>query len=98
MRTDIVQPALKQAVTLRGILPSKVICHADRGSQYTSQQIANLAEQLPILTFNESHPECVKNNAQTESFWSTFKNEYHYRHVFTNLEQLRKETYYWIDT
>jgi transposase InsO family protein len=97
MRADIVEAALRQAVTLRGTLPSKVIFHADRGSQYTSQQIANLSEQLPILRSMGRTGVCW-DNAQAESFWSTFKNEYHYRHVFTNLEHLKQNTYCWIDT
>ncbi|RYZ32016.1 MAG: IS3 family transposase, partial [Propionibacteriaceae bacterium] len=41
MRTDLVEAALRRAVTLRGELPEKVIFHADRGTQYTSEQIAN---------------------------------------------------------
>jgi putative transposase len=33
LRTDLVEAALRRAVTLRGKLPGKVIFHADRGSQ-----------------------------------------------------------------
>ena len=49
MRASLVEQTLRQAVTLRGRLPGKVIFHADRGSQYTSKQIARLAVELPIL-------------------------------------------------
>jgi len=96
MRADLVEQALRQAVILRGQLPDKVIFHADRGSQFTSQQIAGLAGDLPILRSMGRTGVCW-DNAQAESFWSTFKNEYYYRHVFTSLDQLRQATYLWID-
>jgi transposase InsO family protein len=37
-------------------------------------------------------------NAAAESFNSTFKHEYYYRHAFTTFEQLRRGTYVWIDS
>jgi len=97
MTADIVEACLKQAVALRGVLPQKIIFHADRGSQFTSHQIAGLADDLPILRSMGRTGVCW-DNAQAESFWSTFKNEYYYRHVFTSLEQLRRATYVWIDS
>jgi len=97
MRAGLVEAALRQAVALRGALPRKVIFHADRGSQYTSKQIADLAGELPILRSMGRTGVCW-DNAQAESFWSTFKNEFYYRHVFTTLEQLRRAAYVWIDS
>jgi transposase InsO family protein len=96
MRADLVEDALRQAVTLRGTLPGTVIFHTDRGSQFTSQQIANLAQDLPILRSMGRTGVCW-DNAQIESFWSIYKHEYYYRHVFTTLEELRQGTYAWID-
>ncbi|MBK8446300.1 MAG: DDE-type integrase/transposase/recombinase [Micropruina sp.] len=49
LRADLVEDALRQAVALRGQLPGKVIFHADRGCQYTSQQSADLAGELDLL-------------------------------------------------
>ncbi len=43
MRTDLVEDALKMAITLRGELPEKVVFHADRGTQYASEQITRFA-------------------------------------------------------
>ena len=40
LRTDLVESALSMAVTMRGMLPGQVIFHADRGTQYTSGQLA----------------------------------------------------------
>jgi transposase InsO family protein len=96
MRADLVETALRQAVALRGVLPGKVIVHADRGSQYTSKQITDLAIELPILRSMGRTGVCWDNPA-AESFWSTFKAEYYYRHVFTTLDELRRGTYTWID-
>ena len=42
MRADLVEAALRMAVTLRGHRPGTVIFHADRNSQYTSAQIADV--------------------------------------------------------
>jgi len=49
MRAGLVEDALRQAVALRGTLPDEVVFHADRGRQFTSRQLADLATQLPIL-------------------------------------------------
>jgi len=43
MRTDLVQAALQMAITLRGELPEKVMFHADRGTQWASEQITRFA-------------------------------------------------------
>ena len=49
IRADLVEAALRMAVTLRGHRPGTVIFHADRNSQYTSAQIADLATALDVL-------------------------------------------------
>ena len=48
MRTDLVESALSMAVTMRGALPGQVIFHADRGTQYTSGQLARFARRYDI--------------------------------------------------
>ena len=48
MRADLVQDALQMAITLRGDRPGKVIFHADRGTQYASDQIALFAAENAI--------------------------------------------------
>jgi transposase InsO family protein len=97
MRANLVEATLRQAFALRGTLPERIIFHADRGSQFTSTQIADLAVELPMLRSMGRTGVCW-DNAQAESFWSTYKNEYYYRHVFTSLSQLRRATYVWIDS
>ena len=68
LRADLVEDALRQAVALRGHLPDKVIFHADRGCQYTSQQIADLAGELDLLRSMGRTGVCW-DNAAAESFW-----------------------------
>jgi len=69
LRTDLVQDALRQAVALRGHLPTKVIFHADRGCQYTSQQLADLTSDLDLLRSMGRTGVCWA-NALAEAFWS----------------------------
>ena len=97
MTADLVDQTLRQAVALRGLLPGKVIFHSERGCQYTSRQIAGTAVELDLLQSVGRTGVCW-DNAATESLWSTFKNEYYFRHVFTTLDQLRRATYVWIDS
>jgi putative transposase len=49
MRTDLVQPALAMAVAMRGQLADEVIMHADRGSRYTSGQLARFAREHNLV-------------------------------------------------
>lgn len=96
MHTDLVEAALRQAVALRGALPRKVIFHADRGTQYTSSQLAEAAKELGVLRSMGRTGVCW-DNAAAESFWSTFKNEFYHRHVFATIDAARHHSYAWID-
>lgn len=96
LRADLVEDALRQAVALRGELPDRVIFHADRGTQYTSQQIAEVCRDLDLLRSMGRTGVCW-DNAAAESFWSTLKHEYYYRHVFATIAAARRGVYAWID-
>lgn len=96
LHTDLVEDALRQAVALRGHLPRKVIFHADRGTQYTSAQLAKAAAELGVLRSMGRTGVCW-DNAAAESFWSTFKNEYYHRHTFATIDAARRGAYTWID-
>ena len=78
LRADLVDQALTMAVVLRGTLPDKVIFHADRGTQYTSSQIADLCAGLGLLQSVGRTGVCW-DNAPAESFWSTLKTELYNR-------------------
>lgn len=96
LHTDLVENALRQAVALRGHLPRKVVFHADRGTQYTSAQLATAATELGVLRSMGRTGVCW-DNAAAESFWSVFKNEYYHRHVFATIDAARRGSYAWID-
>jgi transposase InsO family protein len=96
MRTDMVEATLRQAVTLRGALPRKVIVHADRGCQYTSGQLAQVAVDVGV-TISMGRTGVCWDNAQAEAFWSVFKAEFYHRHVFTTIAAARQASYAWID-
>lgn len=73
LRTDLVEAALRQAVTRRRP-PTGVIFHADRGCQYTSAQLATAAGELGVRLSHGRTGQCW-DNAVGESFFATIKNE-----------------------
>jgi len=73
LHTDVVELALRNAVASRRPDP-KVIFHADRGSQYTSEQLALAATALDVRLSVGRRGQCW-DNAVSESFFATLKNE-----------------------
>jgi transposase InsO family protein len=96
MRADLVEAALRMAVTLRGQLPGKVVFHADRGTQYTSAQIADVATALDVLRSMGRTGVCW-DNAAAESFWSTFKTEFYDRHHWATKAEAKTASGRWIE-
>lgn len=81
MHTDLVESALSMAVTMRGELPEQVIFHADRGTQYTSGQLARFARRHGVARPVGCTGVCG-NNARDESFWATVKVEFYNRFLW----------------
>lgn len=73
MRTDLVAEALTAACRQRRPV-RPLIFHSDRGSQYTSQQFAALADQFGIRLSVGRTGQCW-DNALAESFFATIKRE-----------------------
>jgi len=99
LHTDIVQSALRRAVTFGDLATGPttgVIFHADRGCQYTSAQLHQVAEQLGVRQSVGRTGVCW-DNAQQESFWSTLKTEFYDRHSFTNHDQAVTAVTDWIE-
>lgn len=73
MRTDLVADALRMACIQRRP-PVGVIFHSDRGCQYTGGEYAALAADLGVRLSLGRKGECW-DNAVSESWFATFKNE-----------------------
>jgi transposase InsO family protein len=79
-RASLITTALEMALDERGSQrPDKVVFHADRGSQYTSAEVVDLATAQGLACSAGASGVCW-DNAMAESFWATLKVEYFYRH------------------
>ena len=96
MRTDLVESALSMALTMRGALPGQVIFHADRGTQYTSGQLARFARRHGI-TQSVGRTGVCWDNAQAESFWSTIKSEFYHRYFWPTKKAAKLAVGDWIE-
>jgi transposase InsO family protein len=92
MRTDLVESALSMAVTMRGVLPGQVIFHADRGTQYTTGQLARRHDIAQSVGRTG-----VWDNAQAESFWSALKSEFYNRYTWPTMAAARLAVGDWIE-
>ena len=97
LHTDIVESALRRAVTFRGVDTAGVILHADRGCQYTSARLARVADELAVRLSVGRTGICY-DNAQIESFWSTLKTEHYNRHQFATHADAIHSVTSWIET
>jgi putative transposase len=96
MRTDLVEQALQMAITLRGEMPAKVIFHADRGTQYASEQITEFAATNGI-TRSMGRTGVCWDNAMAESFFATLKTEFYYRRVWPTKTRAKLAVGAWIE-
>lgn len=97
LHTDLVETALRRAVTFRHGDTAGVVFHADRGCQYTSTQLHDAAAELDVRLSVGRTGVCW-DNAQQESFWSTLKTEYYHRHLFATHAQAIRGVSDWIET
>ena len=96
MRTDLVEDALRMAITLRGELPERVVFHTDRGTQYASTQISTFAAENGITRSMGLTGICW-DNAMAESFFATFKTEFYYRRIWPTQARTKLEAGAWIE-
>ena len=96
MRTALVLDALGMAVAARGGAAAGVIAHADRGSQYTSN------DYLDFCTAHQLRPSVGRtgvcwDNAVVESFWESLKRECLQGRVFPTRAEARRAIFRWIN-
>ena len=96
MRTDLVEDALQMAIVLRGERPAKVVFHADRGTQYASNQITRFAATNGI-TRSMGRTGVCWDNAMAESFFATLKTEFYYRRVWPTKAGAAQAVGAWIE-
>lgn len=94
--TDLVERALKMAHTLRGHIPDGLVFHADRGTQFTSDQLYQVCRKLGIAQSMGRTGVCF-DNAMAESFWSTLKTEFYNRRRWRSRDEARRAVASWIE-
>lgn len=94
--TDLVERAVRMAHILREDLPDNVVLHADRGSQFTSTQMHDLAVELQLQQSMGRTGVCW-DNAMSESFWSTLKTEFYDRRTWTTKAEAKQAVAHWIE-
>jgi len=87
MRTELVTTAVDRAVFTRGGQVKGVILQSDRGTQYTSHDMAAACSRHGLRRSMGATGICW-DNAGAESLWSTFKHEFYYRHTFATKMEL----------
>jgi len=100
MRTELVLDALKMAVAARGgdHAVHGVIVHADRGSQYTSNDYLDFClDEKRQLRPSVGRTGVCWDNAVAESFWQSLKRECVQGRVFATRAEARRAIFRWIN-
>lgn len=95
MRTSLVTDALAMACT-NFPLAEGCVFHSDRGSQYTSAELASFLE-LHGLRGSMGRTGVCWDNALAESFFASLKNELVYRTVYPTRRKAIESIAYWIE-
>jgi transposase InsO family protein len=96
METGLVTKALRMAYTLRGDLPEGLVFHADRGTQYTSDEMWQTCQELGIDQSMGRTGVCW-DNAMAESLWGTLKCEFYDRRSFLTRAEAKRAVATWIE-
>jgi len=96
MRTELVIDALNAAITARNGDVAGVIAHADRGSQYTSNDYLDRCQHHQLRPSVGRVATCF-DNAVAESFWATLKRECLQGRVFATRAEARRKIFIWIN-
>jgi transposase InsO family protein len=96
MRTELVTDALEMAVAARGGNVAGVIAHADRGSQYGSNDYLDFC-QAHQLRPSAGRTGICWDNSVAESFWASLKRECLQGRVFATRAEARRKIFTWIN-
>ncbi|MGH3951950.1 MAG: IS3 family transposase [Pseudonocardiaceae bacterium] len=98
MRTELVLDALTMALAARGgaLAVAGVIAHADRGSQYTSNDYLEFCHAHQLRPSVGRTGVCW-DNAVAESFWESLKRECIQDRVFATRADARRAIFRWIN-
>lgn len=96
MRTELVLNALEMAVAARGGAVAGVIAHADRGSQYTSNDYIDFCQQHQMRPSAGRTGICFDNSV-AESFWESLKRECLQGRAFATRAEARRAIFRWIN-
>jgi transposase InsO family protein len=96
MRTELVLDALGMAVTARGGNVAGTAAHADRGSQYTSNDYLEFCQRHQLRPSVGRTGVCW-DNAVAESFWESLKRECLQGRVFATRAEARRAIFRWIN-
>jgi putative transposase len=98
MRTELVLDALGMAIAARGgdHAVAGVIAHADRGSQYTSNDYIDFCQARQMRPSVGKTGICW-DNAVAESFWESLKRECVQGRVFATRAEARRAIFRWIN-
>jgi transposase InsO family protein len=84
---EMVTTAIEAAVTARGGQCRDTVLHSDRGGEYTANLTAQACFRHGLRRSMGATGICW-DNSPAESFWSTFKHEEFYRHVYATKTEL----------
>jgi len=96
MRAGLVCDALSEAVGTRGGKVTGVVFHSDRGTQYNSEEFAELCHRHGVFQSVGRTGVCW-DNAPAESFLATLKKELIHRRVFKTRAEARLAIRHWIE-
>ena len=93
LNKNLINQSLFRAVTAKRP-PKGLLHHSDRGSQYCSSEYRQILAQLGVRVSTSGKGNCY-DNAPTESFWGTLKQELiHHRHYTSRLQTIQEITEY----
>jgi transposase InsO family protein len=98
MRTELVLDALRMAIAARGgdEAVAGIVSHADRGTQYTSNEYLDFCHDHHLRPSVGQTGVCW-DNAVAESFWESLKRECVQDRVFETRAEARRAIFKWIN-